>query len=220
MAGGKRRHFFWIGFASLGVRLGCNQLVVEILRSLERKYRQVDHRRPPLFAIGEPEQKPQAADHIRPVGSIWIAAAKREPPGHGYASRLKEDGLGEPRSSAVALEITADADAFGMIAPKTGMDSAGSLKCIDESRGRQRIRAEPAAQIEKCSCNAQDNNCNAHQSSEGRWFFRGRGRVTRQLFAPMPLQVNLFLKPHRDFRPADKIQLVPSTCNVWDVGHG
>jgi hypothetical protein len=61
-----------------------------------------------------------------------------------------------------------------MIAPKTGMDSGGSLKCIDESRGRQRIWAEPAAQIEKSSYNAKDNNCNAHQSSQGTSSSQGR----------------------------------------------
>jgi hypothetical protein len=98
-----------------------------------------------------------------------------------------------------------------MIAPKTGMDSGGSLKCIDEARGGQRIWAEPAAEIEKSCCNAQDNNSNAHQAShgtasQGRWlFFRGRGRVTRQRFAPIRLQANLFLEPHIDFRPADNI---------------
>jgi hypothetical protein len=40
-------------------------------------------------------------------------------------------------------------------------------------------------------------------------FFRGRGRVTRQLFAPMPLQANLFLEPHIDFRPADNVHPRP-----------
>src|SRR5579863_8564939 len=151
MARAKRRHFLRIGFASLGIRLRRNQLVVEILRGLEGKYRQVDHRGAPFFSIPEPEQKPQAADHLRPVRNIWIAAAERKSAEDGYASRLKDDGLREPRSRAVALEITADADAFGMIAAKTGMKSGGALKCIDESRGSQRIGAEPAAQIEKCS---------------------------------------------------------------------
>jgi hypothetical protein len=92
------------------------------------------------------------------------------------------------------------------------MDSGGSLKCVDESRGGQRIWAKPAAQIEKSSCNAQDNNSNAHQSSQdasscqGRWlFFSGRGRVTRQLFAPTPLQANLFLEPQIDFQSTGNI---------------
>src|SRR5271154_6439374 len=155
MARGKCRHFFWIGFASLGVGLRRNQIVVEVLRRLERKYRQIDHRRPPLFAIREPEQKPQAADHGRRVGNTWIAAAKREPPAHGHAPRSEDDGLREPRSLTVALEITADADAFGMIAAETGIDSVGPLKRVDEPRGRQRVWTEPAAQIEKSSRNAQ-----------------------------------------------------------------
>src|SRR4029077_3465057 len=108
-----------------------------------------------------------------------------------------------------------------MIAPKTGMDSVGPLKCIDESRGRQRIWAKPATQIEESSCNAQDNNSNAHHSSQraasaqGRWlFFRGRGRVTRQLFAPMPLLANLFPEPISTSGRPLTYTLVPSTCNV------
>lgn len=94
---------------------------------------------------------------------------------------------------AVAVEITADANAFGMIAAKTGMNSVVPFKLVNEPRGRQRLWAEPAAQIKKSCHNAQNHNSNARQSrqraasAQGRWlFFRGRGRITRQLFAPMP----------------------------------
>lgn len=107
------------------------------------------------------------------------------------------------------------------------MESASPFKCVDELRGRQGVWAEPAAQIEKSSCNAQDNNSNAHQSSQraasaqGGWlFFRGRSRVTRQLFAPMPLQVNLFLEPILTSGRLITYTLVPSTRNVPPASEG
>jgi len=56
MAGHERRHFFRIGFMRVGVGLRSNQVVVKGLRAVERKYRTIDHRRPPLFAIRQPEQ--------------------------------------------------------------------------------------------------------------------------------------------------------------------
>ena len=134
----------------------------------------------------------------------------------GTRPGLKTAAFESRAPCAVALEITADADAFGMIAAETGMDSVVPFKLVDEPRGRQRLWAEPAAQIEKSCHNAQNHNSNAHQSwqraasAQGRWlFFRGRGRVTRQLFAPMPLQANLFLEPHIDFQPTDNVHPRP-----------
>jgi len=108
-----------------------------------------------------------------------------------------------------------------MIAPKTGMDSPGPLKCVDESRGRQRIGAEPAAQIEKSSGNAQDNHSNAHESSQhaassqGRWlFFRRSGRVTRQRFAPMPGTPTFSWGPVSTFERLITYTLGSPTCNA------
>ena len=93
MARGKCRHFFRIGFACLGVGLRRNEVVVEILRGIERKYRQADHRGPPLFAIGQPEQKPETPDQSSARRQHQDRRRQREPPDDWHASRSEDYGL-------------------------------------------------------------------------------------------------------------------------------
>jgi hypothetical protein len=185
MARQERRHFFRIRFMCIGVGLRRNQIVVKSLRSVERKYRQINHCRSPFLAIGQTKQKSQATDLVGRVGNIRIAAPERKAADDRHAAGLEDNGFREARSLAVAIEKTADANAFGMIAAKTGVDSVDSLKTGDEPRRRKFMRTEPTAQIEKCSRNAEKNNANAAQpyqsaaAGQGRWLlFRRRGRIT------------------------------------------
>ena len=84
----------------------------------------------------------------------------------GTRPGLKTTAFERRAPCAVALEITADADALGMIEAKTGIDSIGAFKSVDEPRRRQRVWAEPAAQIEKPCHHAQNHNSNARQSEQ------------------------------------------------------
>ncbi len=67
------------------------------------------------------------------IGNIRVAATKREAPDDRHAAGLEHDGLREASALAVTLEKTADANALGMIAAKTGIDSIDALKAIDET---------------------------------------------------------------------------------------
>ncbi len=154
MARNKLRHFLRIGFVCLGVGLRRNQSIEKALRGVDRKYREIDHRRPPFFAIGQPKQKSQATDSVGSVGHIGIAAGQREAADDTHAASSEDSGLREARSLTVALEKTADAHALGMIAAETRIDSVDLLKCVGEPRRRQRIWSER-------SRNAQENNADA-----------------------------------------------------------
>src|ERR1700680_3545716 len=145
MAREKCLHFLRIGFMRLGIGLRGNQVVEESLRSLERKHGEIDHRGPPLLAIRLPKQKPQAANQIGGIGNIRVAATKREAPDDRHAAGLEHDGLREASALAVTLEKTADANALGMIAAKTGIDPIDALKAIDETLGSEGVGTEPAA---------------------------------------------------------------------------
>jgi hypothetical protein len=116
MAGQERRDFFRIGFMRVGVGFRGNQVVVRGLRGVDRKYRTIDYRRPPLLAIGQPKQKSQATDRVGSIANIGIAAAEREAADDRRAAGLEQSGLREARSLATAIERAADAHAFGMIA--------------------------------------------------------------------------------------------------------
>jgi hypothetical protein len=106
----------------VGVGLRSNQALVKGLRGVERKYRTIDHRRPPLFAIAQPKQKPQATDRIGSIASIRIATADREVADDRHTACPEQKGLREARSTAIAIEETSDAHAFRMIATETGVD--------------------------------------------------------------------------------------------------
>src|SRR5258705_451677 len=158
------------------------KVVLVSLRRPDRKQGEIDHRRPPFLAIGQPKQKSQATDRVGGVGSIGIAAGQREAADDRHATSYEDGGLREARSLAVALEKTADAHALGMIAAETGMNSVDPLKSVGEPRRRQCVWREQTTQIEKCSRNAQKNNANAAQpyqcaaAGEGRGLrFRRRG---------------------------------------------
>ena len=133
----------------VGVGLRSNQVVVKGLRGVERKYRTIDHRRPPLFAIAQPKQKSQATDRVGGVANIGIAAAEREAADDRHAAGLEHSGFREARSLAIAIEKTADAHAFGMIAAEPGLDSEDLFKTVDEPDRCQFMRTEPASQREK-----------------------------------------------------------------------
>jgi hypothetical protein len=134
MAGHERRDFFWIGFTRVWVGLRSDQIVVKSLRGIERKYRTIDHRRSPFFAIAQPKLKSHATDRVGSVANIGIAAAERKAADDRHAPGLEHNGLRKARSLAVAIEKTCDAHAFGMIATETGMETVDFLKTVDEPR--------------------------------------------------------------------------------------
>src|SRR5712675_3579104 len=138
----------------VGVALRCHQVVVKSLRILEREHRQIDHCGPPLLAVGRRKLKPQAADGAQIVGGTGIAAAQGKAADHWHAAALEDDSLREARPLPVAVEKSSNAYALRVIATETRVDAAHPLKLIDEPRGRQFLRAEPPAHIEKRSHNA------------------------------------------------------------------
>ncbi len=109
-----------------------------------------------------------------------------------------------------------------MIAAETGKDSVGPLKCVDEPRRRQRVWAEPAAQIEKSCHNAQNDNSNAPQSYAARCLCSGALVVfppTRSSHSAT-VRSNATAKPTYSWIPISTsgrpitYTLVPSTCNI------
>jgi hypothetical protein len=109
-------------------------LLLEGLGRSDRKDRDVVHARAPLLRIARSEAERHTAHRLRAVGHIGLAAGQRETADDGDAAGLEDDGLGKANALAVALEVTRDADAFGMVASEAGIDAVDLLKGIDYPR--------------------------------------------------------------------------------------
>ncbi len=147
MACEKRLHFGRIGLARFGVGLRREQLLVKGLGGADRKYRQVDHRGSPQFAVGQGKLQPQAAHRVRLVGRIGLSAPQGEAADHGHAPRSKDGRFRETDAVPIALEEPGNAHPLGMVATEAGVDSIDLLETVGEPRGRQLIRSEPPAEI-------------------------------------------------------------------------
>ena len=135
------------GLPVLGVRLGRKHVFVKGFGRAEREHRQMDHRGSPQLAVRQGELEPQAAHGGRRVGRVGLAAPQREAAENRHTAGLEDTRFREPNAVSVALEETGDANALGMIATETGVDTADFLETVGEPRGRQRIRGEPTAEI-------------------------------------------------------------------------
>ncbi len=147
MAGEKRLHFGWIRLARTGVRLRRDQPLVKSLGGADRKHRQVDHRGPPQFAVGQGKLKRQAAHSIRRVDHIRLSARQGEAANHGHAPRLEDERFRETDAIPIAFKEPGNAHPLGMIATEAGVGPIGVLESVGEPRGRQIIRSEPPAKI-------------------------------------------------------------------------
>jgi hypothetical protein len=143
----ERRPFRRIGLMRVGIALRCYQVIVKGLRILEREHRQIDHRGPPLFAVGQRKLKPQAADGAQIVGGVGVADAQGKAADHWHAAALEDDSLREARPLPVAFEKSSNAYAFRVIATETRVDAVHPLKLIDEPRRRQ-LRSRSSMNLE------------------------------------------------------------------------
>jgi hypothetical protein len=121
----------------------------------------------PLLRIARLEAERHTAHRLRAVGHIGLAAGQRKTADDGYAAGLEDDGLGKARALAVALEVTRDADALGVIAAEAGIDAVDLLERVDQPRLRQAVRREPASDIGKASRDGRNGRADHGHPDEG-----------------------------------------------------
>src|SRR5437588_3260640 len=175
-------HFRRVRLARHGVRLRGEQLIIESLGVFDDEYWYVDHRRPPLLAVGWAKAEPHRAHRRRTIGHVGLAAGERETPDDRDPSTLENRGLGEAHPLPVAVEVTSDARALGMIAAETWPNAINLFEPVDHPRLGQAMRREPAADKGKASHHNQDGGTDYHQPGEGSFVDQrlqpiGRGAV-------------------------------------------
>src|SRR5215510_16231181 len=132
MAGEKRLHLGRVGLARAGVRPEREELLVKSFGRAKREHRQMDHRGSPQLAVRQGELEPQAAHGGCCVGRVGLAAPQREAAENRHTAWLEDSRFREPNAVAVALEETGDANALGVIATETEVDTVDLLEPIDE----------------------------------------------------------------------------------------
>src|SRR6266700_2723725 len=93
------------------------------LSCVDGENRDVVHTSAPLFAVRQFEQNRHAAHCVRRIRDIWLSSRQRKPSNDWHTTRKENRSLGERKAVTVALEVTGDADTFGMVAAKTGTRS-------------------------------------------------------------------------------------------------
>src|SRR5229473_3262159 len=130
MASDKILHFRRVRLAGRGVRPRGEQLLIEALGVFDDEHRYVDHGHPPLLAIGWAEAEGHTAHRRGAVGHVGLAAGERESADHRDASGSEDHGLGEAHSLAIAVEVTSNANALGVVAAETGPNTIDLLEGV------------------------------------------------------------------------------------------
>jgi hypothetical protein len=111
-------------------------------------------RKMPLLAVLSFEQNCHPADRMCLIGNVGLTSRQSEPANDRHPAGSKNRCFGQGNATAVAFEIPAHADAFGVVAAKTGMRPIRLFEGIDHQSRRNTVWGQPSARISK-----QTNNC-------------------------------------------------------------
>jgi len=132
--GKERAYGCGIDFPGLRIGRSYQLKIVEILRSIDGKNRDVDHAGAPLFAVRLLEENCQAANGFWRVVHKGLSAGEGKASHDGHAAGAEDLSLGDGLPLSIALEIAGDTDAFGVIPAESRMLSVQALKRVDQSR--------------------------------------------------------------------------------------
>ncbi|MCY1173960.1 hypothetical protein D9M73_141450 [compost metagenome] len=147
--GEKPLHLGRIGLA--GGRVGGHgqHLFIETLGRVHRQHRWGVHAAAPALAVIAGEFHRQAAGGHAGIGAEWVGATNGETAHHGHACLAEHPGTGQGLYQPAAGEVTAHAQAFGMVFPIAGVMPGLGLESVDNAFRRQACRPEPAGGIGK-----------------------------------------------------------------------